>query len=198
MGQVRLSAPERRRRILDAAEAAFSERGYAGASVGEIARRAGITKPVLYDHFASKHELFVAIMERARDELTGRGAAAMREEADPARGVRRAVAAFFAFVEDHPAAVRVLFASPRETPELAADSRRVQAEATSRIAATLAGAQPLARRRPPVPELYGEFLKAGLHALADWWAEHPGVPRRRVEQVAAEIVAAALGERPGA
>jgi AcrR family transcriptional regulator len=190
----RLTGAERRERILDAAETAFGERGYAGASVGEIAEAAGITKPVLYDHFSSKHELFVAIMERARDELTARGAAAMSQDAPERARVRHAVEAFFDFVEEHPAAVRVLFASPRETPELVADSRRVQAEATVRIAGTLSTTPQLARRRAPVPELYGEFLKAGLHALAEWWMQHPDVPRRRIVDAGVDLVWGALGE----
>src|SRR5436305_14870864 len=101
--RVRMTAPERRARILDAAVEAFAARGYDGASVGEIAAAAGITKPVLYDHFASKRDLFVAVMERTRDELTARGAAAMRAEAPLQDRIRTAIAAFFAYVEDTPA-----------------------------------------------------------------------------------------------
>ena len=65
---VRLSRPRRRQRILDAAVEAFAARGYEAASMSEIAASAGITKPVLYDHFASKRDLFVELMESVLSE----------------------------------------------------------------------------------------------------------------------------------
>src|SRR3954447_8591280 len=73
----RLSGPQRRERILDAAAEAFAAHGYRAASVQDIARAAGVTKPVLYDHFTSKRALFTSLMESARDELAARGAQAM-------------------------------------------------------------------------------------------------------------------------
>ena len=74
---VRLKAPERRARILEAAEHEFAARGYHSTSMDEIAAAAGISKPVLYDHFSSKLDLYRQLTEGIRDELTGRGAAAM-------------------------------------------------------------------------------------------------------------------------
>ena len=47
----------------------FAERGYDGASIDEIARRAGVSAPVVYDHFASKQDLYERLLERTRDEL---------------------------------------------------------------------------------------------------------------------------------
>jgi AcrR family transcriptional regulator len=61
----RLSAPERRRALLDAALRVFSEGSYAGATTAEIAREAGVSEPILYRHFASKRELYVACLEEA-------------------------------------------------------------------------------------------------------------------------------------
>ena len=196
MARKRLTAAQRRERILDAAEVAFAARGYSGASVGEIAEASGITKPVLYDHFSSKHELFVALMERARDELVAHGAAAMRADAPAQERIRAAVASFFAFVDDHPAAVRVLFASPRETAELDAESRRVQSEATAQIGGLLTADPRLARGRrgrARLLQMHAEFLKSGLHGLADWWAAHPDVPRRVLIDAAVTMAWGALG-----
>src|SRR5436190_23819710 len=176
----RLSGAERRRRILDAAVEAFAERGYEATSVAEIAAAAGITKPVLYDHFSSKRDLFVELMERARDELTLRGAEAMAADAPLEERVRTAVDAFYAFVEEQPAAARVLLVAPRGEPELQDASRQVQAEATARLAALLAAEPDLlagAADRERRLELFMEFMKQGLHGLAEWWSEHPDVPR---------------------
>ena len=65
----RLPAAERRELIEQAATRVFAEHGYAGASIDEIARRSGVSPPVVYDHFASKLALFTRLLERTRDEL---------------------------------------------------------------------------------------------------------------------------------
>jgi AcrR family transcriptional regulator len=192
----RLSGSERRQRILEAATESFARLGYHGASVGEIAAAAGITKPVLYDHFASKHILYVELMERARDELTGRGAAAMAAEAPAEQRVRAAVDAFFSFVEERPATARVLLSIPRGEPELVEAARLVQAEATARIAELLAAEPALfagRRDRRRHIELLAEFLKVGMHGLAEWWAEHPGVPRRSLVEATMDVAWSGLG-----
>jgi AcrR family transcriptional regulator len=185
----RLSAPERRQRILSAAEQVFGAHGYHDASIGEIAAAAGISKPVLYDHFASKHELYVTLMDGISRELTDRGAAAMAAAASGEARIRTAIEAFFTFVEERPQAARVLLVTPFGEPELADDARRVQAGASARLAALLAAETRLlagAGDRERRLELYAEFLRAGLHGLAEWWREHPEAPR-------AELVDAAMG-----
>lgn len=175
----RLSRPERRRRILEAAEETFASHGYESASVGEIATAAGITKPVLYDHFPSKRRLFVDLMESIRDELVSRGARAMDSDAPLETRIRAAVSSFFSYVADRPAAVRVLLVVPRGDPALLEAARKVQAGATAGLTALLAGEEDLLAEAPDRDErleLLTEFLKQGLHGLAEWWAEHPAVP----------------------
>lgn len=196
----RLSGAERRRRILDAAVEAFAERGYEATSVAEIAAAAGITKPVLYDHFSSKRDLFVELMERARDELTLRGAEAMAADAPLEERVRTAVDAFYAFVEEQPAAARVLLVAPRGEPELQDASRQVQAEATARLAALLAAEPDLlagAADRERRLELFMEFMKQGLHGLAEWWSEHPDVPRAALVDAVMDVAWRGLEDQVG-
>jgi len=65
----RMAAPERREVIENAAIEVFAERGYLGASIDEISRRAGISAPVVYDHFSSKLDLYRRLLERTRNEL---------------------------------------------------------------------------------------------------------------------------------
>ena len=176
----RLSGSERRERILAAAAEAFAERGYHAASVGQVAEAAGITKPVVYDHFPSKRELFVELMASAREELTSRGFEAMGGDAPLEQRLRAGVNAFFAYVEQHPATARVLFTPPTGEPELLEAARRVQAEATASIAAMLDAEPELlagARDRKRRLVLFAEFFKQGVHGLAIWWTDHPRVPR---------------------
>jgi AcrR family transcriptional regulator len=188
---IRLSGPERRRRILEAAVQAFAARGYDGASVGEIATAAGITKPVLYDHFPSKRRLFVELMEGIRDELVGRGASAMAGDAPLERRIRAAISAFFSYVEDRPAAVRVLLVVPMGDPDLVDAARQVQAGATAGLTALLSAEDQLLAGEPDRDrrlELTTELLKQGLHGLAEWWAEHPDVPRPVLVDAVTDLV----------
>jgi AcrR family transcriptional regulator len=171
----RLSGGERRRRILAAAAEVFAAAGYRAASMEDVARAAGVTKPVVYDHFGSKRELFVEVMERARDELTGLGARAMSADAPARERVRAAIEAFFAYVEANPAPARVLLFAARGEPELSEAFGAVQEEATARLAALLS-AEPELAPAANLP-LVTEFLKSGLHGLAEWWIEHPATPR---------------------
>ena len=186
----RMTGAQRRQRILDVAADLFAARGYHSTSVAEIAAAAGITKPVLYDHFASKQRLFIELMEDIRDELTSRGAAAMHADADVETRVRAAVEAFFDYVEQRPAAARVLLVTPRGEPELTEAAALVQAQATAALTDLLvaeAALLPGARNRRRRIELITEFLKQGLHGLAEWWAEHPDTPKRALVDAALDV-----------
>ncbi len=88
-------------RILDAAEAVFAERGFEAASLREIARRAGLQQPGLYNHFASKRDLYAAVLDRALQPM----ADAMREHARSARSradVERLPAVMTDLLLEHP------------------------------------------------------------------------------------------------
>jgi AcrR family transcriptional regulator len=191
MATTRMTGSERRWRILDAAVRLFAARGYEATSVGEIAAAAGISKPVVYDHFESKRQLFVELMESIRDDLTARGAAAMSADAPLEGRVRQAVDAFFAYVEERPDAARVLLVVPRGEPELADATRRVQAEATGTLARVLLSEPRLlagVRDRGNRVELMTEFMKQGIHGLAEWWSQNPGTPRRALVEATMDVV----------
>ena len=193
-----MTGAQRRRRILDVAADLFAARGYHSTSVGEIAAAAGITKPVLYDHFASKRQLFVELMESIRDELTSRGAAAMSADAPIDVRIRAAIEAFFDYVEQRPAAARVLLVTPRGEPELIEATQLVQSQATARLTDLLL-AEPMllpgVRNRRRRVELMTEFIKQGLHGLAEWWADHPDAPKRVLVDAALDVAWSGLRSR---
>jgi AcrR family transcriptional regulator len=153
-----------------------------------LAEAAGVTKPVLYDHFASKRDLFVELISAISGEMTSRTAKAMSADAPAETRIRNAFDAFFRYVEERPAAARVLFVTPRTDPELLASSQRVQAQVTKDVARVLAAEPGLAGGRDGRRlELYAEFLKQGVNGLAEWWAEHPDAPRRALVNAAMDI-----------
>jgi AcrR family transcriptional regulator len=171
----RLTLEQRRNRILAAATRIFSRKGYDGASISEIAAAAGITKPVLYDHFSSKDALFETLLCSIRDELLAKGRSIAQSSAGGEVRFRSAVDAFFAFVEARPDAARILLIVPQGNPITVKLSRDVQRGATAAISQLLKSYLPSGQSWQH--EAAGEFLKEGLHALAKWWLSHPGPSR---------------------
>lgn len=177
----RLSAEGRRARIIEAAISAFAREGYDATKMDAIAAGAGVTKPVLYDHFPSKQALFLAVLQSIRNGLLARGQAIAQEDADPEQRFRRSVDAFLAFVEQAPDAARVLLTVPASDPVAAKVSREIQAGASTGIAALLAAFMP--GRAPWHLQASAAFLKEGLHAIAVWWLDHPGPSRAEIVEI---------------
>src|ERR671930_2216745 len=86
--------------MVAAAERLFSERGYHGVSMDEIAAASGITKPMLYDYFGSKEGLFLACMERARGRLFEEIAGAVRGADSAEEALRAGIYAFLTVAND--------------------------------------------------------------------------------------------------
>jgi AcrR family transcriptional regulator len=194
----RLSGPQRRDRIVAAALEVFAEHGYRGASVREIAAAAGISKPVVYDHFGSKRELYVELMTGIRDDLVSRGAGALSLDASLRERFRAAINAFWTYVTERPAAVQVLFVIPRGEPDLRPHWDRVQAEVTETISGMLISEPDLLAGEPDREDrlvLFTEFLKKGMHGLAEWWASHPEMPLETIVDVVVESVWFGLGSQ---
>lgn len=172
----RLAPSERLRRVEQAATRLFARRGYAATTVEDIAREAGVTKPMLYRHFESKRELCVALLEGHRAELVEAPLSRFGPESGDTRGRLAAmIDAWLGHVERYPDAARLLF-----TPITGdAEVERVQRELYARQRGTQ-----VALLREFVPDLaeaeaepLGEAIRSGLAGVALWWLDHPGAPR---------------------
>jgi AcrR family transcriptional regulator len=108
---VRMPRDERRAQLLAAATDVFVNNGYHATVMDDIAERAGVSKPVLYQHFPGKLELYLALLERHTDELVRRVLAAIEETHDNWQRVRNAVGAYFDFVDGDGEAFRLVFES---------------------------------------------------------------------------------------
>jgi AcrR family transcriptional regulator len=181
----RLSASERRDLILQGAMQVFAERGYHDASMVEIARAAGITAAVIYDHFPSKRDLHKELIEtHAEALLMAVGAAVGQAGEESAERMRTGIAAFFEFVETHPFAWRLIFRDPPSDPVIATTWYAASQRATQAIAIFIGYSAPATLvgegNREQRLEMYGELLKSSLNGLAAWWYEHRDVPRDEV------------------
>lgn len=87
----RLPAAQRREQLLDHAAVIFAQRGYARATTAELARIAGITEPIIYRHFASKRDLFIALIDRSSERTLKQWEAHLGGASDPAERLRKLV-----------------------------------------------------------------------------------------------------------
>jgi AcrR family transcriptional regulator len=107
----RLSRSARRAQLLVAARDVFAAQGYHAAAMDDIAERAGVSKPVLYQHFPGKLELYQALLTTYADELVAQVEAALSATAENEERVEAAVAAYFDFVAGEGKAYRLIFGS---------------------------------------------------------------------------------------
>lgn len=179
----RMPAAERREAILEAALEVFAERGFHEATLDQVAARAAVSKTLIYEHFDSKRELTRALLDTYVHELLGRLAAAIAAAEPGEERMRTGVDSVLRFVEERPGAWRMLFRNSGD-PDIDDLFAALQAEAAGAIAsamaadATIVGAAP-----PPSPEqveMLAQQLSGAVQALANWWTDHPAVPRERV------------------
>jgi len=107
----RLPREQRRQQVLAAALEVFSTEGYHAASMDAIAEHAGVSKPVLYQHFPGKLDLYLALLDAGLDDLKVASRAALTTTTDNRQRVSAMVSAYFAFVEDPAGAFRLVFES---------------------------------------------------------------------------------------
>ncbi|HEV3376662.1 MAG TPA: TetR/AcrR family transcriptional regulator [Thermoleophilaceae bacterium] len=174
----------RQRQLVELAEQAFSERGYARTSMDELARRAGVTKPVIYELFGSKDGLFRACVDRAIEQLGASIAEAVRAETEPEDRLRAGGLAFLRFARDNRVAWDLMALQGRFA-EQAQAARRDQAQLIRTLMQEIAPAD----ADPKELEAVAYAVNSAYEGAAHWMWEHPDVP---VEQVAEWIVALLL------
>jgi AcrR family transcriptional regulator len=175
----RISGPERRARIEAEAARLFAERGYDGTALEEVAAAAGVTRAVIYDHFASKRDLHEQLLRREGRGLLEFIAARAAVDAEPEERFRLGLTAFFEYVEAHPYAWRMIIRDPPVDAKLAGLQRKMQDRATAILAAILASDPAAAADSKRDPDRWMRFaqgLKWATNGLATWWYDHPEAP----------------------
>jgi len=171
MTEIRRRMPrvEREQRMLDAAEDVFAEHGYRGASMEDIAERSGVTKPLVYQYFGSKDEIYEACVERARrrlvDEIEDAALAA-----PPEMGLQIFTERFFRHIGEHRGAWWLLYgeASTGATSAM----RERNAELIERLLVRALDAQGLVLEETSLAFLAQVLVGAGEQA-GRWWSTHP-------------------------
>jgi len=174
----RISGGERRESILALTSRAFAERGYDGVRTAELAKSAGVSEALIYQHFRTKAELYRAAVDRSADILEDRLQKAAGDGNTVEDRLASVVDAFLEFVSDRSNAWRVL-ALHVSDPELADYQRSLRARATGALASLLAADARTARNgltRAQLEQL-SEVIVGGAEALANWWSQNPRAER---------------------
>src|SRR3954464_3291371 len=163
----RLPRSARRKQLLAAAQQIFVAQGYHAAAMDDIAERAGVSKPVLYQHFPSKLELYLALLDQHVEVLGEQVRSALQATDDNRQRVDGCIAAYFDFVDDPGGAFRLVFESDlRNEPAVRERVERSLQLSVEALADTIA-------RDTGLPRNEAELLSCGLAGLAEvsarWW-----------------------------
>src|SRR3989440_6804433 len=183
----RLPRHERRRQLLDAALEVFVSQGYHAAAMDEIADRAGVSKPVLYQHFPGKLELYLALL----DESTGSLVDTMRDSLgsnleDPKQRVAATFGAYFEYVGGNGQAYRLVFKSDLSNePAVRERLEEVQHQCAEMVSRAV-------REDAGISDEEAHLLSVGLVGMAQvtaryWLSTRDHIPREAAEQLVARL-----------
>src|SRR6478736_6304018 len=167
---MRLPGPERRQQLIDTAVEVFAKNGFHSTSMNDVAEAAGVTKPVLYQHFASKRDLYLQLLGEIGAQLRETIAKATSDAAGPRQQIEGGFRAYFQFVADHGDAYQVLFGSgTRRDEEFAAEARTVEAS----IAEVVAGLIEIEGLDEPRRLLLANGIVGLAEGASRYWLRHP-------------------------
>jgi AcrR family transcriptional regulator len=187
----RLTSASRREQLLDVALREFGRRGFHLTQMEHVATAAAVSKGLLYQHFASKEDLFSAVTGQVVDVLSQRLHEATRAEDPSLVRVRVLVEVLFTHATDHPDAW-ALIVRHLDTPEVGTELTGLRDEIGGivhdlllinrrRDPARLAAAEPTVRLLAPL-------VTGGILTLISWWLDHPDVSRERAEAGAVDFI----------
>jgi AcrR family transcriptional regulator len=181
--RIRMTGRERREQLLDIGRKLFAEKGFEAVSVEEIAGRAGVTKPVVYEHFGGKEGLYAVVVDREMRALLERITRALVGER-PRIKLEQAADAFLAYIEEQPDGFRVLV---RDVPAVSATGTfgSLIGDIASQVEHILVEEFRGRGFDPKLAPLYSRSLVGMVALVGQWWLE-TGKPKRGV--VAAHLV----------
>jgi AcrR family transcriptional regulator len=195
--RVRLPRDERRALLLQAALAAFAEQGYHATAMDDIADRAGVSKPVLYQHFDSKLDLYVALAERVRDDVVETVRAALGSTSENELRIAASLAAFFEFVDRPGSGYPLVLASDMGAePAVAAILEDVQRGCAEAIGRVIQDETDLGWEQAA---LLGVAISSQVQAVARHWYEtRPPISRQEAIELLLTLVWRGIGHVPQA
>nr|WP_245597116.1 TetR/AcrR family transcriptional regulator [Jiangella gansuensis] len=183
-GRVRMTGKQRREQLLDVGRALFAERGFDGTSIEEVAARAGVSKPVVYEHFGGKEGLYAVVVDREMEGLLDRITTALGSATHPRVILERAALALLDYIETCTDGFRILV---RDSPVAHATGgfASLISDTASQVEHILAAefkARGFAAKHAP---MYAQMLVGMVALTGQWWLE---VRSPKKSDVAAHLV----------
>src|SRR5437763_16569272 len=167
-----MPADQRRQQLFEVARERFAQQGFHATSMDDVAEAAGVTKPVLYQHFPSKRALYRELLEDVAARLLAEITTAAAPAASGRERVQNSMAAYFGFVTDNQPAFRLLFgASVRNDAEFAEVAERVLTHLAEAVAQMIDVDLPPEQRVVLAHAIIGMAEAVGRRALRDGTAE---------------------------
>ena len=182
--RVRMTGAQRREQLLDVGKAVFAERGYDGASVEELALRAGVSKPVVYEHFGGKEGLYAVVVDREVQRLLSSFTAALTGD-DPRVLLEQATLALLTYVEDESDGFCILI---RESPVPTAEGggfATIISDVAQRVEHILDREFAARGFRTTLAALYSQALVGSVALVGQWWLDNRSPGR---DEVSAHLV----------
>ncbi|MGX5694409.1 TetR/AcrR family transcriptional regulator [Dermacoccus abyssi] len=183
--KIRMTGTERREQLIGVGRRVFAERGVADATVEEIAAAAGVTKPVVYEHFGGKEGLYAVVVDRETRALLDTIADAITEDMSPREFFERATVAELHYISTRPDGFRVLI---RDAPSWHSTGplSSLMSDLATQIETYLARVM----RRREIDErfapIYAQMFVGMVALTGDWWLEHGH--EFTAEEIAAHMV----------
>ncbi|MDA2811229.1 TetR/AcrR family transcriptional regulator [Nocardiopsis sp. RSe5-2] len=179
----RMTGRERREQLLDIGRELFAERGFDGTSVEEIAARAGVSKPVVYEHFGGKEGIYAVVVDREMRTLLGMVGSSLT--ADHARGkIENAALALLRYVEENSQGFRILARDSHAASGTGSFASLISDIATQ-VEHILADEFKQRGYDPKLAPMYAQSLVGMVALTGQWWLE---VRKPKREVVAAHLV----------
>lgn len=180
----RMTARERREQLIDVGRALFAEKGFEGTSVEEIALRADVSKPVVYEHFGGKEGIYAVIVDREVQALLGALTGALSRRGHPKQLVERAALALLGYIEDSPDGFKILV---RDSPVAQATGTfsSLIGDVATQVEGLLADQFSKRGLDPSVAPIYSQMLVGQVALTGQHWAEDRQPPK---QVVAAHLV----------
>jgi AcrR family transcriptional regulator len=183
----RLAASARRAQLVDVGRRLFAQRGYEAASVEEIAERAGITKPIVYEHFGGKEGLYAVVVDREVEHIESRIVEAI-SEGSPRERLERAALTFLRYAKERPEGFAMLL---RDTPASKASGAMpgLMYDLADRVGAIFTDQFRRAGYDAKAAPIYAHALVGMVAFVGQWWTESRKPPP--AEAVASHLAALA-------
>ncbi len=177
-----MSAGERREQLITVARGLFAEKGFDATSIEEIASRARVSKPVVYEHFGGKEGLYAVIVDRELMTISTTITASLRSSTSASIIVERAALALLTYIEDSPDGFRILSSGSDRS---AGTYSTLLADVAIQVSGILASQFSAHGIDPRTAPLYAQMLVGIVAMPSQWWLENRTMTK---EEVAAHMV----------